>query len=126
VRLIINPSARGIAVNASRETVTALRYTKNRSLAEAQLPAVEVRDLFRSLRHEFDPLDLEILERALDAAWAAVKDNSNDPPADFDSDEGLETILKRELIETARFNGVSDPETLRDLLLSRLGAGCCA
>ena len=80
--------------------------------------------MFRSFRHEFDPLDLEILERALNATWAAVKDNRNDPPADFDSNEGLETILKRELIETARFNGVSDPETLRDLLLSRLAAGC--
>lgn len=66
--------------------------------------------MFRSFRHEFDPLDLEILERALNATWAAVKDNRNDPPADFDSNEGLETILKRELIETARFNGVSDPE----------------
>ena len=65
--------------------------------------------MFRSFRHEFDPLDLEILERALNATWAAVKDNRNDPPADFDSNEGLETILKRELIETARFNGVSDP-----------------
>ena len=28
--------------------------------------------------------------------------------------------LRRELIEIARFNGVSDPETLRDILLARL------
>jgi hypothetical protein len=68
--------------------------------------------LFRSLRHELDPLDLEILEKAFDAAWSAVKEN--DPPIDFDSDEGLEAILRRELIEIARFNGVSDPETLRE------------
>ena len=73
---------------------------------------------FRSLRHELDPLDLEILEKAFDAAWSAVKEN--DPPIDFDSDEGLEAILRRELIEIARFNGVSDPETLRDILLARL------
>jgi len=39
---------------------------------------------------------------------------------DFDSDEGLEAILRRELIEIACFNGVSDPETLRDILLARL------
>jgi len=65
-----------------------------------------------------DPLDLEILEKAFDAAWSAVKEN--DPPIDFDSDEGLEAILRRELIEIARFNGVSDPETLRDILLDRL------
>jgi hypothetical protein len=58
------------------------------------------------------------LEKAFDAAWSAVKEN--DLPIDFDSDEGLEAILQRELIEIARFNGVSDPETLRDILLARL------
>ena len=129
----INPSARDIGVqipglanprrSASRETVTALLYTKNRILAKAQLLTVEVRVLFRSLRHEFDPLDREILERTLDATWAAVEDNNNDLLADFDSDEGLEAIVKRQLIEIARFSGVSDPETLRDLLLSRLPPG---
>ena len=72
--------------------------------------------MFRSLRHQFDSLDREILERAFDATWSAVKDS----PVDFDSDEGLETILRRKLIEIARFNGVSDPEALRDILLSRL------
>lgn len=74
--------------------------------------------MFRSLRHKLDPLDREILERAFDAAWSAVKEN--DPPIDCDSDEGLEAILQRELIEIARFNGVSDPEILRDILLSHL------
>jgi hypothetical protein len=76
--------------------------------------------LFRSLRHQFDPLDREILERAFDAAWSAVK--GHDLPTDFDSDEGLEAILRRELIEIACFNGVSDPESLRDILLTRLPA----
>ena len=74
--------------------------------------------MFRSLRHELDPLDLAILERAFDATSSAVKDK--DPPVDFDSDEGLEATLRRELIEIACFNGVSDPETLRDILLARL------
>jgi hypothetical protein len=32
---------------------------------------------------------------------------------DFDSDEGLEAMLRLELIEIACSNGVSDPETLR-------------
>jgi hypothetical protein len=63
---------------------------------------------------EMDPLDLEILERAFDATWTAVKAH------DFDSDEGLEALLRRELIEIACFNGVSDPETLRDILLANL------
>ena len=72
-------------------------------------------------RHELDPLDLEILERAFDATWAAVK--GTDRPVEFDSDEGLEAILRRELIEIAYCNGVSDPETLRDMVLSRLPPG---
>ena len=76
--------------------------------------------LFRSLRHELDPLDLEILERAFDATCAAVKEN--DVLLDFDSDEGLGAILRRELIEIACFRGVSDPETMRDVLLARLPA----
>ena len=74
--------------------------------------------MFRSLRHKLDPLDREILEKAFDATWDAVKGNKL--PVDFDSDEALETILRRELIEIARLNGVSDPETLRDILLTRL------
>ena len=77
--------------------------------------------LFRSLRHKLDPLDREILEKAFDATWDAVK--GNDLPVDFDSDEGLEAILRRELIEIACFNGVSDPEILRDILLNSSAAG---
>ena len=77
--------------------------------------------LFRPPRHKLDPLDLEILERAFDATWAAVR--GTDRPVEFDSDEGLEAILRRELIEIAYFNGVSDPETLRDMVLSRLPPG---
>jgi hypothetical protein len=72
----------------------------------------------RSLRHRFDPLDREILERAFESTWSAVKDS--DSSLDFDSDEGLELILRRELIEIACFSGVTDPESLRDILLSRL------
>jgi hypothetical protein len=61
------------------------------------------------------------LERAFDATWAAVK--GTDRPVEFDSDEGLEATLRRELIEIAYCNGVSDPETLRDMVLSRLPPG---
>jgi hypothetical protein len=74
--------------------------------------------LFRSLRHQLDPLDREILARAFDATLAAL--NGDDCPLDFDSDEGVEAVLRRELIEIACFTGVNDPETLRDLLLARL------
>jgi hypothetical protein len=71
----------------------------------------------KPLRHELDPLDLEILERAFAATLAAIK--GTDCPVEFDSDEGLEAILRRELIEIAYFNGVSDPETLRDMVLPK-------
>ena len=74
--------------------------------------------LFRSLRHQLDPLDLEILEQTFDVTWDVVK--GNNLPIDCDSDEALEAILRRELIEIARFNGVSDPEILQDILLTRL------
>ena len=83
--------------------------------------------MFRSLRDQFDPLDREILERAFDATWSAVKDQVSPVDIDsdeglqaIDSDEGLQAILRRELIEIARLNGVSDLETLRDILLARL------
>ncbi len=74
--------------------------------------------LFRSLRHKLDPLDREILEKAFDATWDAIK--GTNLSIDYDSDEALEAILRRELIEIACFNGVSDPETLRDILLTRV------
>ena len=35
----------------------------------------------------------------------------------LDSDEALEASLRRELVEIARCNGVTDPDTLRDILL---------
>ena len=73
---------------------------------------------FRSPRHELDPLDVEILQRAFDATWAAIKTSGQ--YFDFESDEALEAALRRELIEIARFNDVSDPETLRDILLANM------
>ena len=69
-------------------------------------------------RDVFDPLDLEILERAFDGALATLKED--EARADLDSDEALEATLRRELIEIARFNGVNDPDTLRDILLAAL------
>jgi hypothetical protein len=74
---------------------------------------------YKSPRNELDPLDNEILERAFDAALEAIKESGQH--FDAETDEGLEAALRRELIEIARFNGVSDPETLRDILLTRTG-----
>jgi hypothetical protein len=70
----------------------------------------------------FDPLDREILQRALEAACGGVRDSDASP--EFDSDEKLEAALLRELIEIARSNGVSDPEAMRDLLLTSLSGIC--
>jgi hypothetical protein len=50
-------------------------------------------ELFRLPRQELDPHDQE-----------------------FDSDEDLEAILRRELIEIVCANGLNDPETLRSVL----------
>ena len=76
-------------------------------------------DLDSRLRRNFDPFDLEVMERAFEGAWAAVKGN-HVPTGEFDTDEQLEAHLRRELIEIALTNGVTDPETLRDILLGTL------
>ena len=73
---------------------------------------------FKSPRRELDPLDVEILHRAFEATWATIK--ASGQSFDFESDEALEAALRRELIEIARFNGASDPETLRDILLATM------
>ena len=64
--------------------------------------------MFRSLRHQFDPLHREILERAFDATLALV------------ANDRITTVLRKELIEVAESNGLSDAETLRELVLARL------
>ena len=70
--------------------------------------------MLSKFRRDLDPLDLELLERA----WVAVKEN--DVLVDLDTDEALEATLRRELIEIACSNGVSDAEALRDVLLGAL------
>ena len=66
-------------------------------------------------RRKLDPLDLELLERALEGAFVSVKESNG--LVDLDSDEALEATLRIELIEIARCNGVSDPASLREILL---------
>ena len=71
--------------------------------------------MFGSLRHEFYPLEREILERAFDAALAVIGDG------------GAKSFLRGKLIEVARVNGLSDPETMQDTLSTRLSSerGTC-
>jgi hypothetical protein len=73
---------------------------------------------YKSRWNELDPLDNKILERPFDAALEAIKKSGQH--FDAESDEELEAALCRELIEIARFNGVSDPETLKDILMASL------
>ena len=70
-------------------------------------------------RRELDPLDRAFLERALESAWVAVKED-NKLDAELDSDEGLEATLRRELVEIALSNGIRDVEALRAILLDAL------
>jgi hypothetical protein len=69
-------------------------------------------------RRDLDPLDNELLERALERAWTAVKQKPSQ--VDLDSDEQLESELRRELFEIARSYSASDAEALRrDVLLAK-------
>jgi hypothetical protein len=76
--------------------------------------------VYKSPRNALDPLDREILERAFDVTWEAIKGGHQH--FDADSDEELEAEVRRELVEIARVNGVSDPETLKDILLASMTA----
>ena len=64
-----------------------------------------------------DPLDVEILERALDEAWAAIKEGET--AIESNCDQALEAALHRELIEIAKLYGVTESDTLRRL--ARIG-----
>jgi hypothetical protein len=57
---------------------------------------------------------------AFDATWEAIKGSHQH--FDADSEEELEAEVRRELVEIARVNGVSDPETLKDILLASMPA----
>jgi hypothetical protein len=76
-------------------------------------------DLFKSLQHDFAPLDREILKRAFYYAWTTVKETERSVALD---DERLAAVLRSKLIEIAQANGPSDAEALRDMLLDRLPA----
>ena len=66
------------------------------------------------LKYILDPLDRELLDRAFDEAWAAVYAKAN-ALIESGSDEELETLLRRELMEIASFNGL-DEQIVRKIL----------
>ena len=58
------------------------------------------------LEYILDPLDREVLDRAFDEAWAAVHAKAN-ALIESGSDEELEALLRRELMEIA-INGLDE------------------
>jgi hypothetical protein len=62
-----------------------------------------------------DPLDRRVLERALDEAWAAVHAKAN-ASIELGSDEELEALLRRELMEIASFNGLDGEQIVQTIL----------
>jgi hypothetical protein len=66
--------------------------------------------MVRKSNRVLDPLDLEILERAFDGAWAAFKENQ------FTSDAEFETLLRQELSEIAALSGANDAEAIGDTI----------
>ena len=61
--------------------------------------------MISKLKYILDPLDREVLDRAFDEAWAAVHAKAN-ALIESGSDEELEALLRRELMEIASFNGL--------------------
>ena len=62
-----------------------------------------------------DDLDLDAFDEAFDEAWEALSDS------ELYQGEGLDTLLYVELIDIACSSGISDPETLRDMVLAKFG-----
>ena len=56
--------------------------------------------MFKSPRHELDPLDREILERAFYAAWATVKET--DRSVAFGGDESLASDILLDRLTPAK------------------------
>ena len=72
--------------------------------------------MFSKWRVDLDPLDLEILERALEGALAKRKQSG---VLDYlESDADLEAALWGELVEIARSSGLTEAEALRDAALA--------
>jgi len=73
--------------------------------------------MLSKLRRDLDPLDNEFLERALESAGSAVKQNSSH--IDLESDQQLESELRRELFEIARSYSASAETLRREVLLAK-------
>lgn len=67
--------------------------------------------------HAFDPLDLEIIERAYEVAWTKIE--KSHPQRDLNKDQEHKQMLRRCLFFAA-YERISDPETLCDEALAAM------
>ena len=63
--------------------------------------------MISKLKYILDPLDREVPDHAFDEAWAAVHAKGH-ALIKSGSDEELEALLRRELMEIASFNGLDE------------------
>ena len=64
---------------------------------------------------DLDPLDLEVLEIALESTPDTIKSPSD--VTELESDQELEQALRGELAEMIRASGVNDADALLDLFI---------
>lgn len=68
-----------------------------------------------TLARDLDPLDMEIVERAVQAVSDVI--GAGAASAGLETDGTREAALRRELAEMVRASGVSDAEALLDILI---------
>jgi hypothetical protein len=68
-----------------------------------------------TLARNLDPLDLEVVDRAIEGLPETIEADRSS--AELDSDQGLEIALRRELAEMVHAHGVSDPDVLLDMVI---------
>jgi len=73
--------------------------------------------MISKLKYSLDQLDREVLDRAFDKAWTAVHAKAN-ALIESGSDEELEALLRRELMEITSFNGL-DEKIVQKILSDR-------
>jgi hypothetical protein len=71
--------------------------------------------MISTFQHILDPLDREVLDRAFDKAWAEVHARTN-ALIESGSDEDLEALLRRELMEIASYHGLDGKQILQKIL----------
>jgi len=76
-----------------------------------------------TLQCDLDPLDLEIVERAIEGISEAIKTCCS--KVGLESDEGPEIALRRELAEMVRSSDVGDAEVLLECLIDGMRAMIC-